>query len=285
MKKCILVLCLFLYSTFELHSQDVRDTTNTIYIHNIVQDTSIINKKDEYGRKQGRWYKYTERGVVTQKWEYLDDMKHGCNEFYTYSGKLLVQCYYKYDKLDSIYREYWNWGDADGKLRVEAYFKDGLPHGVTNAYAKNGELITRINYQYGEIDSTDSHFYISEDYNIKNISMGFVSALNLHPRLDTIDEYSSCSSCKYKEYLIYYNNSLYKSRLLYKNKLRVEDFYIQGINTKTIAYYHKKPYGVKRIYYYTKDGKLPYKIEYYNRKGVLVKTIFCSRCGSVGSVP
>jgi len=275
MKKLVIyifILYLFLYGT-ELHSQDRRDTTKINYIHSIVQDTSTINKKDEYERKQGRWYQYTEGGFVIQKWEYLDDKKHGCYELYTY-GRLTTQCYYKYDKIDSIYREY-HW--RSGKLHIEAYFKDGLPHGVTTTYAENGELMTRINYQYGEIDSTDSLFYISKDY-IKTLCWGApVDALNICPQLDTIEAYSFG---KFKEDSIFYNNVLYKNRFFYKNKLYVEDFYIHEINTKGIGYYKKKPYGVKNIYYYTKDGELTCKIERYNRKGILVKTTYCSRCAA-----
>jgi len=270
-KRYILILFLFLYSTVELHSQDVRDTSKIIYIHDIVQDTSTINKKDEYGRKQGIWYLYGGNGSEREKWEYLDDMKHGCYEFHVLS-RLMTQCYYKYGKLDSIYREYWNWGNEKGNLYIEAYFKDGFPHGVTKTYAENGELMTRINYQYGKIDSTDSLFYISENYirpTVYSRTAAFIR--NICPRLDTIEAYSSD---KFKEDSIFYNNTFYKNRFFYKNQLYVEDFYIQGIITKSIEYYTKKPYGVKKIAHFSKDGTLVCNIEYYNRKGIFVK----SRC-------
>ncbi|MCL2130978.1 MAG: hypothetical protein FWH36_00765 [Lentimicrobiaceae bacterium] len=259
LKRCVLILCLSLYNAFALHAQ--------IYIHDVVQDSSAINKIDEHGRPQGLWYFYSKStGIVSEKYDFfISGLIHGSHEFYSDLGILIKQEYYKYGILDSLWREYWN----HGELHIEAYFENGIPNGEIKIYSDS--LEASIIHQYGKINFSQSYF--NKNYKIDTSSEGLRRVWYYWPQyLDTLKTYFPS---KYnKEYFIYYNHNLYKSLVFYKNKLCIEDFYVQEINIKRIVYYTKKPYGIKKIFYYTKDGELFHKTEYYNKKGVLVKTIF-----------
>lgn len=259
MKKRTLIILVCLCGIFSLHSQ--------IYIWDVVKDTSLINQSDQYGR-QGTWYYYyRSTGKVSSEWEFLNDLEHGCHEFYSDSGRILTQSFYKYGMLDSIYREYF----GNGRLHIEAYFEYGLPHGVTSTYNYAGELMTRITYKYGEIDLTDSLFYFSEDYTIGRSSKGQSHVWNLWPQLDTIVRYYP--AIKYnKDYIIYYNGLIYKEIGFYNDKVRREDFYIKGKLTRRAVYSKKKPYLIEKMFYYNNKEKL-YKTEFYDKKGVLIETV------------
>jgi len=75
-----------------------------------------------------------------------------------------------------------------------------------------------------------------------------------------------------KTYVIYFGGEKHSEMKYYKDRLLIENFYTQGINTKRIVYSRKRPYFMEKIGYFNELGR--YKMEIYNKKGKLIKEIY-----------
>lgn len=76
-----------------------------------------------------------------------------------------------------------------------------------------------------------------------------------------------------KTYYIYHNGKLEKEMKYYKNRLFIENIYIEEKNTKRIAYSGKRHNYLEKIFYFNYNGDR-YKTEVYNKKGKLIKVIY-----------
>ena len=143
-------------------------------------------------------------------------------------------------------------------------------------------LVTLFFNNFG-IAQTDTSFYgsLMEHLNscaIKEISSSFIiNEMGDNVKVDTIKyyyHYGKYISKQNKTYYIYFNDEFYKTIKYYKNRLWMEDFYTQGINTKRNIYSRKRPYFMEKIVYFkeVRQGEIKrYKTEVYNKQGELIE--------------
>lgn len=195
-----------------------------------------INQRDELGRKQGTWYFYNQYNVVHTMQNFKDDTLQGYFENYWFTNGIVSEKgYYKSGLLDSIMFAYWE----NGQERGRAYYKNGLLNGVAITHDKNGNLTSKIRYINGKRDSTYTEMYIDP-----NIEWD-----NDHPiKIDTI--YTQEMNGKYEKYAIYRNDELIQVYNLEDGIKKNETFYTTSKDYKRIIYCTKKPYGIRKIFYF-----------------------------------
>jgi len=126
------------------------------YKRGFVIDRLTINRKDKNNLKQGRWYTFYESGSVKQEGMYKDDKKNGYFKEYTEAGDLISVSKYVNDirqeeaeevtKLD-VQNEYW----PDGKIKVSATYRNGIPEGIKREYSHDGQIQNSYLYKNGII--------------------------------------------------------------------------------------------------------------------------------------
>ena len=124
------------------------------YKKGFVVERIKINRKDQNNLKQGRWYVFYQNGNVKQEGNYQDDKKNGYFKEFTESGDLISVNKYINDvlqeeaeeiaKLD-VQNEYY----PDGKIKVRATYRNGLPEGVRRDYTPEGEIEKSSIYKNG----------------------------------------------------------------------------------------------------------------------------------------
>jgi antitoxin component YwqK of YwqJK toxin-antitoxin module len=128
--------------------------TLTEYKRGFIVDRLRINRKDGNGRKQGRWFVFYERGNPKTEVTYRDDKMNGYFKEYAENGDLLKIVKYvdgeilaeaaEVQKLD-VQNEYY----PDGKIKVSALFRNGVPEGVMREYAADGKVEKSVLYKNG----------------------------------------------------------------------------------------------------------------------------------------
>lgn len=130
--------------------------TLTEYRKGFVVDRLRINRKDDKGRKQGRWFTFYERGGVHTEASYRDDLMHGYYKEYAENGDLLKIMKYEFGILQKeaeevrkmdIQQEYY----SNGKVRISAMFRNGVQEGVQQEYDSNGVIIRSVQYKNGQV--------------------------------------------------------------------------------------------------------------------------------------
>lgn len=126
------------------------------YKRGFIVERLKINRKDNLGRKQGRWYVFYPNGNVKQEGTYLDDKKEGYLKDYAENGDLLSVSKYVNDlkqtdaeevtKLD-VQNEYW----PDGKIKVSATYRNGVAEGVRREFSEEGQIVKSFIYNNGNV--------------------------------------------------------------------------------------------------------------------------------------
>ncbi len=138
------------------YAADGTIITVTEYKRGFIVDRLRINRKDGNGRKQGRWYVFYEQGNLKSEVTYRDDKKNGYFKEYAENGDLLKISKYVDDlilpeaeeiqKLE-VQNEYY----PDGKIKISAMFRNGIPEGVKREYAADGHVEKAYLYKNGVI--------------------------------------------------------------------------------------------------------------------------------------
>ena len=130
--------------------------TLTEYKRGFIVDRVRINRKDGNGRKQGRWCIFYEKGNLKSEVTYRDDKKNGYLKEYSENGDLLKISKYADDVLQpeaeeiqklEVQNEYY----PDGKIRISAMFRNGIPEGIKREYAADGNVEKAYLYKNGVI--------------------------------------------------------------------------------------------------------------------------------------
>ncbi len=126
------------------------------YKRGFVIDRLTINRKDKNNLKQGRWYTFYDNGFIRQEGMYKDDKKNGYFKEYTENGDLISVSKYVSDvkqeeaeevtKLD-VQNEYY----PDGKIKVSATYRYGIPEGIKREYSHDGLIQNSFLYKNGII--------------------------------------------------------------------------------------------------------------------------------------
>ncbi|MCK9421111.1 MAG: hypothetical protein M0Q38_00760 [Bacteroidales bacterium] len=138
------------------YGSDGTIITLTEYKRGFIVDRLRINRKDGNGRKQGRWYLFYPDGIVQTEGVYKDDKKNGYFKEYAENGDLIKISKYIDDiiqpeaqeiqKLD-IRNEYY----PNGKVKINAMFRNGIPEGVKRIYDSTGKVEKSFLFQNGNV--------------------------------------------------------------------------------------------------------------------------------------
>jgi antitoxin component YwqK of YwqJK toxin-antitoxin module len=128
--------------------------TLTEYKRGFIVDRLRINRKDQDGRKQGRWYFFWESGGVKMEGKYKDDKREGYFKEYTEAGDLLRISKYVNDliqpdaaeiqKLD-IQNEYYD----NGQVKTSTMYRNGVVEGVKREFNPAGVVEKSYLYSNG----------------------------------------------------------------------------------------------------------------------------------------
>jgi uncharacterized protein len=130
--------------------------TLTEYKRGFIVDRLRINRKDGSGKKQGHWCTFYEKGSIKSEITYKDDMKNGYFKEYAENGDLLKISKYIDDVIQpeaeeiqklEIQNEYY----PDGKLKISAMFRNGIPEGIKREYKADGTIEKAYLYKNGVI--------------------------------------------------------------------------------------------------------------------------------------
>ena len=130
--------------------------TLTEYKRGFIVDRLRINRKDGNGRKQGRWYTFYETGNLKTEVTYKDGKKNGYLKEYAENGDLLKISKYVDDEIQTeaeeiqkpeIQNEYY----PDGKVKISAMFRNGVPEGIRREYNSDGFVEKAYLYKQGVI--------------------------------------------------------------------------------------------------------------------------------------
>lgn len=141
------------------YAPDGTIVTLTEYKRGFIVDRMRINRKDGSGRKQGRWCTFFDNGNLKTEATYRDDRINGYYKEYARNGDLLKILKYtdgvvepeaaEVRKLD-VQNEYY----PDGKVKVSAMFRNGVPEGVRREYSEDGTISKCETYLNGAVIAT-----------------------------------------------------------------------------------------------------------------------------------
>lgn len=138
------------------YAEDGRITQLITYKKGFIANRQRINRFDRNGKKHGNWKYFYENDNIKIECIYKHGLKNGYYKEYDIEGNLLHA--YKYiegekqeavaelTKLD-VKREYY----SDGKLRIQATYKEDRPEGVWREYSEEGEIERSYLYKNGII--------------------------------------------------------------------------------------------------------------------------------------
>jgi uncharacterized protein len=138
------------------YAQDGTIITLTEYKRGFIVDRLRINRKDGSGRKQGRWFTFYEQGNLKSEVTYKDGKKNGYLKEYAENGDLLKIAKYVDDVVQTeaeeiqkleVRNEYY----PDGKIRVSAMFRNGIPEGIKREYTADGAIENAYLYKNGVV--------------------------------------------------------------------------------------------------------------------------------------
>lgn len=221
----ILIILIF---SFKAHSQYT--------LNDIPYSLDEINQKNKFDKKEGVWYYYNQFGVINSLRNYKNDTLNGYFENYWFTNGIVSEKgFYKNGLLDSIMTAYWE----NGLERAKLNYKNGLLNGITITHDKNGNLTSKIRYINDKRDSTYTEMYIDPNIEWDN---------DRPIKKDTI--YTQEMKGKYEKYAIYRDNKLVQAYNI-KDRIKLnETFYTSPENYKRIIYCTKKPYGIRKIFYF-----------------------------------
>ncbi len=130
--------------------------TLTEYKKGFIVDRLRINRKDSYGKKQGHWYTFYESGNLRTEITFKNDLKNGYFKEYNENGDLLKISKYVDDVIQpeaeeiqklEVQNEYY----PDGKIKISAMFRNGVPEGLKREYKADGNIEKAYLYKNGVI--------------------------------------------------------------------------------------------------------------------------------------
>jgi len=139
-----------------------------------------VNKKDEQGRKTGKWLSYYPGGKKKYEGTFRDGYEIGTFKYWTGNGILKSELSYSQKGEYADAKIYYNNGivQAEGRfhnrkkdsiwnyytkiphiLQKEEGYKDGVKHGPWRVYYRNGQLSSEIYWKDGKRDGEWNDYY------------------------------------------------------------------------------------------------------------------------------
>lgn len=239
----------------EIDKENFTKIVNTYYDFNKSQpQASGHYYKDNLGEtteKHGKWKYFDRYGELEEVRNYYRDMLYGQVLLFYPNKKIRREGYFKYDRQDSIYRE-WN---ETGKPAIEGYYKMGSPVGKWQHYYINGQLKSLEIVEAGV--NLMQEFYLPDSLHTQAVKDG-------NGTLST-----------------FYNTGSLKEEYGYKNGLKdgkFAEYSIYGYSTLTGEFKEGEKKGEWKYSYYTgdiekishyKSGKLDGAYQYFYDNGQL----------------
>ncbi len=126
----------------------------TEYKKGFIVSRENINRKDKEGRKQGSWKFFRDNGMLLQEGTYRNDLKHGYFKDYGPDGKLIQVRKYEDDVLQEDAEEVIKLETLadyhpNGKVKISATYRNGVPEGLRREYDDQGNVIKGSLYRKG----------------------------------------------------------------------------------------------------------------------------------------
>ena len=138
------------------YAEDGRITQLITYKKGFISNRERINRYDRGGKKHGNWKYFFENGNLQLECIYKHGLRNGYYKEYDIDGNLLQAFKYidgekqefvaELTKLD-VKKEYY----TDGKIKIQATYKDDKPEGVWREYNEEGEIESSYIYKNGLI--------------------------------------------------------------------------------------------------------------------------------------
>jgi len=136
------------------YDQDGNIVTLTEYKRGFILDRQRINRRDKNNLKQGLWYYFYDNGNIRIEGTYREDKKQGYFKEFTENGDFLRISKYENDillpdaeeiqKLE-VQNEYY----PNGKIKISAMFRNGVPEGIRREYNPEGKIENAYLYRNG----------------------------------------------------------------------------------------------------------------------------------------
>ncbi len=132
--------------------QDIKHIT-------ILQDNIVVRDGNlTKNKKSGKWFNYYPSGVLLSMVEYENDLKNGIYLECDNNGAVLVQEFFKNDKLDGEQKMYY--GAKSGRiLKSITNYKEGRFNGMCTLYTDNGLMQSQVEYTDGKKDGTTKWYF------------------------------------------------------------------------------------------------------------------------------
>ncbi|MFN6037583.1 MAG: hypothetical protein ACK452_03875 [Bacteroidota bacterium] len=126
----------------------------TSYKAGFIDKSEKFNRKDNLGRKQGKWKEFNDKGLLIRESDYRDDLLDGYSKEYDEKGNLKqIEKFFTGKKIEKakelrevkFYKEYF----SIDKIKFEGAFMDGYPHGFHYYYNENGKIDSVMFYEDG----------------------------------------------------------------------------------------------------------------------------------------
>lgn len=128
--------------------------TMTEYKKGFIVERVKINRKDKFGRRQGKWISFWENGRIRLEGVYKDDKENGYFKEYNESGGLLKISKFTDGVLQTeaaevrkleVEKEYY----PDGAVRAARLYRNGVLEGITVEYSPEGSIVSATEYLGG----------------------------------------------------------------------------------------------------------------------------------------
>ncbi len=215
----------------------IYDTSGIIielitYKKGFITDREKINRRDQKGKKHGKWKEFYENGILKKEGTYKHGLEHGYFKEYDIESNLVSAAKYvngekqmnvaELKKLDVITEYY-----PSGNVKIKATYKDKVPEGIWREYSEEGEVEKSYVYKNGVV-----------------IGEGIITE----------------KGEKNGEWKEYYNDGQIKAEGKYDHDAKIEEW----------KFYHKNG-KTEQIGSYTKEGKLTGIWKWYYSSGLLLR--------------
>ena len=128
----------------------------TKYKSGYIVESQWINKRDNKGRKQGRWVKFHDNDHIAEETLYLNDRLNGYKKIYDEESKLVSVEKYRDGMVENtdktlistdIRRDY----HPNGKIKTEASYRNNLANGIRREFDTNGIIVMSYIFNNGNI--------------------------------------------------------------------------------------------------------------------------------------
>jgi antitoxin component YwqK of YwqJK toxin-antitoxin module len=218
------------WGQIEIEKENQTKTKRTFWDFNKLQVQSrgknFVDGQGETDEKHGKWTYYDRLGEIEEVRNYYRDGLYGSTILYYPDGQKRQEGYFKYNRQDSVYTEWYE----NGKVKTEGIYRLNFPVGKWNYYYRDGRMKS-----VEEVKGEDNYlweFYLPDSLHTQIIKEGN------------------------GELVTFYTTGKVKEWYNYKDGLKngeFEELSIYGYPTLTGEFHDGHKNGTWEFFYYTGD--------------------------------